>query len=336
MVMWFFSPGPTPQFDPVKSRYDLKTYLGRLQECYVNIDPRMMMCGSAYIGSQQKLIEDFRATGKLPTGMTDEDLWHARKVTGSCVNPGTNTIIAPCFRFAAFMPVNCFINPVMIMPSVIKSPARTIAIHWFNQTYNCAVNYSNRAGDDQPVSVIATSYTGAVTVSLAAALGATFFLGSINATSPAATIVRCLLPYSACAFAGSANVALMRRKEWQVEGVNLVDEDGKVHGKSLLAGQAAIQKCMWSRVLWNIPPLVIPPILMYPALKLSFIAKNPKVAALLEFSLVTTGLLLGVPPALALFEEHATITPSEIEPQYHNAVRENGEPVKEFTYYKGL
>lgn len=336
MVMWFFSPGPTPQFDPVVSRYNIKTYMGRLQQCYTNIDPQMMMCSSAYISSQQQLVEEFRSTGKHPKGATDEDLWHARKVIGSCINPGTKAEIFPLCRFAAFMPVNCFVNPLMLLPSIIRSPARTIALHWFNQTYNCAVNYSNRAGDDQPLSVIATSYVGAVSASLAAALGATCLLRSMAAASPAATVVRCTLPFSACAFAGCANVTLMRGKEWKGEGVNIIDEDGKVHGKSLLAGQSAIKQCMWTRVFWNIPPLLLPPLLMYPASKIKFFARNPTLATAMECALVIAGLGLGIPPALALFEEYATTSPAEIESQYHNAIRENGEKVQQFSFYKGL
>ena len=49
-----------------------------------------------------------------------------------------------------------------------------------------------------------------------------------------------MVPYSAVAGAGSLNVVAMRWKEMD-EGVCVYDEEGNVHGQSVIAGQSNFQ-----------------------------------------------------------------------------------------------
>eukprot|EP00331_Platyophrya_macrostoma_P034992 CAMPEP_0176445888 /NCGR_PEP_ID=MMETSP0127-20121128/23985_1 /TAXON_ID=938130 /ORGANISM="Platyophrya macrostoma, Strain WH" /LENGTH=329 /DNA_ID=CAMNT_0017831791 /DNA_START=157 /DNA_END=1149 /DNA_ORIENTATION=+ len=329
----------------------MDTFLGRCMYYYNAINPMLCLLSEKQIAESRSLLEGFRngtvvasssSSQTIPAAaptrvVSDEALWQAREVVESCVHPASGEVIPTPFRMAAFIPTNLFIVPFMMLPSTVASPTRTIFIHWFNQSYNAMINYSNRSSDAQPMNVLAQGYAAAVAVSVSGALGATFLMRKINANpslSPfTGTLVRAVVPMLAVSFASSANCALMRRNEWQTDGVQVVDEDGVERGLSTDAGYNSLQKCAAARILWNIPCMMLPPLIAAPLAKVPGFAGRP---IFTETMICVAGLGFGVAPALAFYPPKVSVPASSLEPRFHGLTRKNGEPVHMLTFYKGL
>ena len=320
-----------PTFSLSGSRFDMTSYWGRTAYFFKAIDPRLCLETSETLAAHQKRLDDFV---QKRGGSTDEQLWEARFAIENCIHPTTKVVIASPFRMAAFIPTNLFIVPFMMLPSTMASVKRTVLIHWFNQSYNCLINYNNRSSESQPMGPLLQAYAAAVGVSVSGALGATMALRKLG-TKPsfAVTLVRATLPCCAVAFASSANLACMRRNEWSTEGLPVLDEDGEVRGKSVAAGRDALFRCAAARVLWNIPCMTLPPLLTAPLLRIPLFAAYPVGT---ESTLVGIGMVTGVAPALAWYPKHVQISAQALEPNFHNLTRKDGTPVRTFTFYKGL
>ena len=70
------------------------------------------------------------------------------------------------------------------------------------------------------------------------------------------------VPFLAVAGAGVANVMLIRRNE-MTDGIDVMDEDGKVYGKSQAAGRNALMEVGLTRVVLPAPVLVLPGLIMW-------------------------------------------------------------------------
>jgi tricarboxylate carrier len=325
-------PPHVPHFDPAKDRYDMDTLWGRLLHRYRLIDPRGLFVTEATLRQYQEAIAKAGKGDK--GGHTDAELWDMKFAVEGSVHPTTNEVISPLFRMSAYVPVNIPIVTSMTMPAVIGSPAATMFVHWFNQSYNCAVNYANRSGDSQSVDGLFKAYVAAVTVSLAGGLGATYAMKKMGGGGGmGATIVRATLPFTAVVASGCANVSIMRWGEWQVDGVPVMDDEGTVRGKSLVAGTDGLMKCWFARFAWNVPPMVLPPLLAIPLASVPFLAKRMR---FVEAGLCLGGISFGVPLALAYFKPYTTISADALEPQFHHLTNSKGLQVKEFTFYKGI
>jgi len=249
------------------------------------------------------------------------------------VHPDTGEVVFPVWRFSAFAPANLGIVAVMLLPSTILSPWRTVGVHWLNQTYNAAMNYANRnASNEISTRLLAEAYAGAVGTSVAIALGATYILKRIPNVGATAFLVRTALPWLAVAGAGAANVGLIRRNEL-VTGVNVSDEHGTVYGKSLVAGKVGLAKCALARVFWNTPIMVLPPVLM------SLVGPRlPSARARGAAQIAIIGVCLAgfMPPALAVFPQRDKIAATSLEPQFHDLKDPQGRPITELYFNKGL
>lgn len=86
-------------------------------------------------------------------------------------------------------------------------------MQWVNQTYNAAMNYGNRnASSTLSTNDLMRGYGGAVAVSVSIALFSRIALAKqISAlTGPKLIIANAFLNYFAAAFAGAANLIMMR------------------------------------------------------------------------------------------------------------------------------
>ena len=325
-----------PPFSLERPRYDQSQFLERARHFFELTNPRTLLTTDAELKSAKGLLQQFR-DGTLPPGTTDAQLWEARKLKEAVVHPDTGEQIFPLFRFSAFAPMNILIVPTMMMPGVIASPLKTIGVHWFNQSYNGAVNYANRnAGSSVTNDTLMKAYAGAVGASVSIALGATAITKKVATMGkPAlATAVRATLPFTAVVAAGSLNVALIRQSEL-TDGVQIMDHEGTVHGQSVVAGKQGIGKCCVARGLWNFPIMVIPPLIMTQLGKLPALA-SPRAKMLAEVAVVTCLLFVAVPPALGAFPQQDEISASELEPQFQSKVDSNGKQIETFFFNKGL
>eukprot|EP00923_Selenidium_pygospionis_P010203 GHVN01017750.1.p1 GENE.GHVN01017750.1~~GHVN01017750.1.p1 ORF type:complete len:248 (+),score=56.23 GHVN01017750.1:56-799(+) len=169
-------------------------------------------------------------------------------VVEACVNPSTGEVIPPLGRAAAFIPVNLPIITAMLVtrPTVFN----LVFWQWVNQTYNALFNYSNgsrqssdsvdlkrevggeidtgtdadycqimkclkQAMEKEENKTILTSYCGAVTASVGLAVGMTQGIKRAKVSPSTRRALQSLVPFTAVATSGIANVALMRQGELQ-------------------------------------------------------------------------------------------------------------------------
>lgn len=322
-----------PPFSLTAPRDDMSTYLGRCRYFYRSINPLMCFETASSLKHHQDLLQQYKVSKSTVTA-TDEQLWYARQAVEACIHPGSGDVIPAPFRMSCFIPTNIFINPFAMLPGTVASPARSIGIHWFNQSYNCLINYNNRSSDAQPLSILFSGYAAAVVVSVGMALGATAIMKKVGtAPTVASTLTRAFIPGLAMAFASSANVAIMRRNEWQTDGVYVRDEDGEVRGKSTTAGWASLQMCATARVLWNIPCMMAPIVSTILMSRFAFMRARPIMS---DTVLCGVALAAGVAPALAFYPKDVSVPVRDLEVTFHNLKRKNGEPVEQLTFYKGL
>jgi tricarboxylate carrier len=321
-----------PPFSLTKPRYDQSTWAGRSKHFYAVTSPKTLLLSTADIDAAKALLEKYKDGDR---SASDAALWEARGTIEASLHPDTGEPIPKIFRFAMFGPANLFIVPSMLLPSTIASFGRTILAHWNNQSYNAAVNYANRnASSEAPMSTLAAAYTGAVGVSVSIALGASAIVKRV--TNPGlATLVRATLPYSACAGAGCLNLMLMRQSEL-TDGVEVIDHEGTNHGRSLVAGQQGITKCCIARMLWNAPPMIIPPLIMAKLGGLSAFKSSPRLTLVAEVGIIGACIMAAVPPALGAFPQTDSIAASGLEPQFQGKKDSKGQPINTFFFNKGL
>ena len=100
----------------------------------------------------------------------------------------------------------------------------------------------------------------------------------------------------------------MRKKELQ-DGIT-VFKDNKPIGKSKIAAQHAIGQTAFSRVVAAMPSMVVPPIAM------EFIKLNPVPSMIIHAGIVGTCMGIGLPLAIALFDQKASISGSKLEDDF--------------------
>ncbi|KAG5488129.1 hypothetical protein LSCM1_08195 [Leishmania martiniquensis] len=323
-----------PTFSMERSKYDMGTFSGRARYWVEAINPMMLLENKRTLQRHQMLLDRWRdgQAGTVP----DADLWRARTAVENCVHPTTQEVIPPVFRMSMFLPMNYLVVPFMMLPSTVMSVGRTVAIQWFNQSYNSAVNYANRSSDKQPASEILEAYAAAVIVACGGSLMATMWLKRIPTGTTKATLIRATVPFLAVSSAAVVNLASMRKNEWHKSGsgIRVVDEDGVTRGTSTVAGWDSLKKCSVTRVVWNLPCMLLPTLCAMPLMRVSPLARrNPTCA---ECPLQMLGLTLGVPPALATYNLQQTIPATKLEPKFQNLKRLDGSPVHTLRYYKGL
>lgn len=320
-----------PVFSPTTPRHDMSTFSGRCRYFYDINDLRRIVTSTGQLHSAQRLLAQY-SQGELPAHTTDADLWEARSIVESMVHPETGQVIPVVFRFSSFVPVNILLALSMLSPTVIGSVGLTMAVHWANQSYNAAINYAHRnASNPIPTRRLVEGYAGAVSTSLVIGLAATVLSRRIPGLA-----VRATLPFLAVAGAGSANVVLMRRNELE-EGVDVFDAQGNVLGKSVAAGQTGLLKCSAARVLWNIPIMVIPPLIMSRLEKLPLLARSPRGRLAAEATVIFGCLMAGVSPALAAFPQRDRVPARSLEPEFHALYDSEDHTLIEHVFYnKGL
>ncbi|KAA3676989.1 uncharacterized protein DEA37_0014244 [Paragonimus westermani] len=160
-----------------------------------------------------------------------------------------------------------------------RSTPAVVFWQWFNQTYNAAVNYTNRSGDS-PISVtrLSTSYVLATTGAVATAL---VINKQVQRFPP---LIGRFVPFLAVAAANCINIPCMRSLELS-EGTTITDEHGETLGKSTVVGRRAIFKVVVSRILMAMPGMLLPPFLMNSLEKRGTLARYPWLGAPLQVTL---------------------------------------------------
>eukprot|EP00164_Ancoracysta_twista_P004654 GFYU01006287.1.p1 GENE.GFYU01006287.1~~GFYU01006287.1.p1 ORF type:complete len:330 (+),score=76.00 GFYU01006287.1:82-1071(+) len=325
--------GSTPPFSLDKPKYDMQTFWGRHAQLMDTTDFRTLLTSSTQLENAKLLLKQFE-TNTVPEGVTDEQLWQARKVKEAIVHPDTNEEIFAPFRFSAFAVVNVPVMVGLLLPN--PGIGAVMFWQWVNQSYNVAVNYANRnASNPLTTEQIATAYVGACGTSVGIAVGLGEAVKRASSLSPrAAGLIRATVPFLAVASAGVMNVFLIRKNELS-EGVDLFDEDGKVYGKSKNAAFMGLSECGAARVIWNAPLMLLPGMFMSQVDKLSVMKSNPRLRWVTNLSVITFTLWSSVPLAQAVFPQTETISAEKVEPEFQQLTNARG-PISKFYFNKGL
>ncbi|CAM9262943.1 unnamed protein product [Chrysoparadoxa australica] len=328
-----------PPFSTSKPRYDLDTFVGRSLHFYSVNDPRTLLVGSEGLEKARDLLSRYKESqeGGAPVKASNDELWAARRALEATLHPDTGEPIPALLRFSAFAPVNMVLVTAMLTPAVIGSFPLTIGVHFINQTYNAAINFANRnASNPIPTQRLLEGYAGAVSTAVSIGMGATYLTKKAAAARPGLQgVIRATLPFLASSAAGAGNVALMRRTELMT-GVDVFDHEGNNRGQSIIAGETGVSKCAAARVIWNIPIMMMPPVIMNKVGKHPLLAKSPLLTLATETLVVTAFLMGAVSPALAVFPQRDCLEVDGLEPQFRNLLDSSGQPVTKVWYNKGL
>lgn len=230
-----------PPFSLTKPKYDQSTFYGRWRRVMDMINPMSLFATEKQVQEAHQLLEKYRE-GKLPSNISDQALWNAKWIVDSTVHPDTGKLVPAFFRLSAFVPVNI---PIMI--GMLLSPKTAFSIPFWqavNQTYNVGFNYFNRNESNAfSNKQLAVSYLFATSSSVIIAVALDKL---IVRYSKGGFLIRTLGPATALAFAGCANLWVIRYRE-TIDGVDVYDADGQNVGKSVLAGQDGLYKTTFIR-----------------------------------------------------------------------------------------
>ncbi|KAI9914812.1 hypothetical protein PsorP6_008032 [Peronosclerospora sorghi] len=146
------------------------------------------------------------------------------------------------------------------------------------------------------------------------------------------------------------------------EGIDIMDEYGDEHGRSVAAGRQSLGQVALTRIALPIPSkfrsvssdathsitscietvLLLPPY-MYEIMKKTNVmpkGKYPKLAAELADPVITVILIMclwgAMPSAVALFPQTGTISANSVEEEFRSREDRHGQPVSHFIYNKGI
>ncbi len=298
---------PPPPFTLDGSQYDLSTYSGRFKNFLFIVDPRTLFTTDEELNDACALIEAFKAKENASAeklGVTDADLWNAKRIKDAVVHPTTNEKIFPLFRMSSFAPMNVPIIAGMLNATSIPA---TLFWQWFNQSYNSAMNYANRSGGSLSTTELAQSYGIAVAASLGIALGLK------KLAPPAIANNKFVVPYCAVAGAGSVNVLATRSQEI-TQGIPVFDRDGNELGTSRDAGKQAVFKTILSRSL-GLPV----PVLVIPAAAMALVPKSlpPRARMVTELCVITLSVTFALPACIAIFPQRLEVDAASLEETFH-------------------
>jgi hypothetical protein len=198
-----------PRFKANESRYNLKTYFGRVKDNLDMVDLSNIFISDEELVRSKTLITEFKALagsttqtgGKyvLPSGSaTDADLWRARKVVQAILHPDTGMVwLAMKFVVEYALCVCCVVENrimdyfagekipflgrmAMFMPLNIAittgmlsaTGSSQLVWQWVNQSYNAGFNFANRNAS-KPIDLwgLGASYAVATSTALSMAYG---------------------------------------------------------------------------------------------------------------------------------------------------------------------
>lgn len=340
------STAPSDMVDITKDRYDLSTFSGRLQHFASVTSPLTLLAPTSKLKSAQELVSSTES--KFPSNRTTgtyfvsrpeaEKYWKAKQLVDSSVHPDTGEVILLPFRMAAFVPTNLLVVGGMLLPN--PSLAGIVFWQWVNQSLNVAVNYSN-ANKSVPMNMkeVGLAYAAATTSAVGIAVGMSRGVPKLKVSPGVKGVLTSLVPFVSVASAGIVNISCMRWKEIKDGvGVFIRDRDGNRHqiGDSSIAGQRAVAMTAASRVLTNIPTLILPPLALKWLQRTKMIPASGPLTRAVDLTLIGTSLLVFLPPAIATFPQVARISPMKLESRFHQLKDQDGNPIQEVEFNKGL
>lgn len=200
-----------------------------------------------------------------------------------------------------------------------QTPLFNAGMQWANQTYNAGMNYGNRnASSNYTNQDLLRGYLGAVVVScgLSYSVRRIFAQQLGKMKGPKVILANALINLFAAAPAGAANTVLMRYKELE-SGITIQNERGDVdYGVSRAAGRKAVTETALTRCILPMPVLFFPAVSNLVLRKVGLMPKGSAAANLIELTLVLASLTFALPMSIALFQQRASLSRSQIDEEF--------------------
>ena len=320
-----------PPFDPKGCKFDLSTFSGRLAHFRELVSPTSLLISDAMLQSAEESLR--RHGAGEATGLTDAELWNAKRIRDSAIHPATGEKMFLPGRMAAFMPMNTAVTAGMLLS---RSPLTVGLSQWANQTVNTMVNYVNRSGASCDTSQLAQAYVLACSVACGIGVGASKL---VERGPPWIKRLGILVPYTAVVSAGAANLALTRLPEIRSGAPIASVPDGEALGSSSSAAVESVRQVLLSRIcMLPIMPMILPPLALS-AIKsaVPLLRTNRPAAIATEVSLIASSIYFCLPAAIAVFPQEMVIPVSKLEPEFQGRrSKATGAPVEFVTCNKGL
>lgn len=310
-------------------RYDQDTYSGRAKHFFLTTNPLNLLATNEQLDEAKKIVEDYRHGVIARTGMTVDDLWHAKYLYDSAFHPETKEKMFILGRMSAQVPCNMLITGFML--TFYKTVPAIVFWQFVNQSFNSIVNYTNRSGD-KPITNTDLMKSYAVATSAATATA----LGLKAAVSKLPPIMGRFVPFAAVAGANCVNLPFMRWNEIR-DGIAVFDKDGKRVGESSEAAKKAITQVVLSRIGMAVPGMIIPPIIMNTLEQKPFMRRRPWLNSPIQIALCGVFLTFTTPMCCALFPQKSSLPVAKLDTKLREKLLHDGMKETDRVYFnKGL
>jgi tricarboxylate carrier len=292
----------------------------------------MLLNTTEDISVARELISNY----KNGNGSMTPELWRAKRVLDSTLHPDTGTPVLLPFRMSSYVLSNLVVTVGMLTPNL--GTAGTLFWQIANQSLNVAVNTAN-ANKSHPLSTtqLITNYFLAVGGSCSVALGLNSIVPRLKNVSPSTKVILGrLVPFAAVVSAGLVNVFLMRSEEIR-KGISVYDvNSNKELGNSRTAAKYAVTETALSRVINAAPIMVLPALALVRLQRGVLRGKSKFVETMANLGLITVTSFAVLPFALAVFPQKRTLDVKKLEDKFRDLKDENGKPINEVWFNRGM
>jgi sideroflexin-5 len=292
----------------------------------------MLLNTTEDISVARELISNY----KNGNGSMTPELWRAKRVLDSTLHPDTGIPVLLPFRMSSYVLSNLVVTVGMLTPNL--ATAGTLFWQIANQSLNVAVNTAN-ANKSHPLSTtqLITNYFLAVGGSCSVALGLNSIVPRLKNVSPSTKVILGrLVPFAAVVSAGLVNVFLMRSEEIR-KGISVYDvNSNKELGNSRTAAKYAVTETALSRVINAAPIMVLPALALVRLQRGVLRGKSKFVETMANLGLITVTSFAVLPFALAVFPQKRTLDVKKLEDKFRDLKDENGKPINEVWFNRGM
>ncbi|KAG1677680.1 Sideroflexin-2 [Nymphon striatum] len=322
--------------DIEQPRWDQQTFVGRLKHFFNITDPRTVLCSNSELEAAKTLVTQHRDK-TLPADVTEEQLWHAKKLYDSAFHPDSGEKQNVIGRMSFQVPGGMAITGAMLQ--FYRTVPAVIFWQWINQSFNALVNFTNRnAESDLTIEKIGIAYVSATTSAVVTAIGLKKLL-SVRGGS----LLQRFVPFAAVAAANCVNVPLMRQSEIS-NGIAVMTKDGEKVTHSKVAAAKGISQVVFSRIVMAAPGMMLCPIIMDRLERYRWMQRITPLHAPIQVMIVGCFLLFMTPTACAFFPQKCSInveTLKKWEPEKYKLMERKLEgiksPISPYLYFnKGL
>eukprot|EP01130_Rhizamoeba_saxonica_P001513 TRINITY_DN11367_c0_g1_i1.p1 TRINITY_DN11367_c0_g1~~TRINITY_DN11367_c0_g1_i1.p1 ORF type:complete len:351 (-),score=39.16 TRINITY_DN11367_c0_g1_i1:72-1094(-) len=332
-----------PTFHRRSPKYDQTQFWGRYKYMLDVIDPRTLFPKIFFgltLNESQTILEGYdqwkqqNPHQQSHPEFDDEVLWRARKIENAQIHPDTGEKILMPFRLSGFVPFGWVTVTGMLIPRL--GIFGTVFWQSLNQTHNALVNYSNRnASVPVPVTEYFKGYLGAVSSAVLLSTGLITFIQSLKMAQETKFFVRKFIPFPAVCAADIANVVVMRYSELDT-GIHVKNCKGEPLGISKIAAKKALTETAMTRCVLPFPHLIFAPIIISRFEKAKWWTQKPQFRLPAQACVCMCLFGFALPLSTSLFPHEGSILASELEPEFHGMIGDDGGVISEFYYNKGL